>query len=106
MTIKPTISELLEKNATLDHDNGILRTKDDLIRREFAKAFSLYQEKSPYDHSRELRLPTWEEIFVEIGKLLAARTFYDLEGNVSELEHRITQLEQNKNDRPNLLPNS
>lgn len=65
---------------------------DERKRKEFAKAFSWYISK-PYGGEKEVSLPTWEQIFVNLGTLLAARTFYDLEGNVSEIECKLEELE-------------
>ena len=37
---------------------------DERRRKEFAKAFSWYQERSAYKPERELLLPSWEQIFI------------------------------------------
>ena len=76
---------------------------DETRRKEFAKAFSWY-EQNQYGGSRTLRLPTWSEIFVELGKTLAARNFMDFEGNISELEFKLNDLENKirKEIHPNL----
>lgn len=67
---------------------------DETRRKEFAKAFNWYKERKQFDYGdRELRLPTWSEIFVELGKTLAARNFMDFEGNISELECKLNDLE-------------
>ena len=67
----------------------------DLTRRkEFARAFGWNKPQKMYDYAKELYEPTWTEIFVELGKLLAGRDFRDYEGNVSELECRIESLEK------------
>ena len=64
---------------------------DDLKRRkEFARAFKWNKPKRQFDYGdAELYEPTWIEIFVELGKLLAAKNFMDFEGNVSELEVKL-----------------
>ena len=36
---------------------------------------------------------TWVEIFVELGKLLSARNFMDFDGNISEIEGKLKDLE-------------
>ena len=75
------------------------------VRREFAKAFNWYKGGGLYGNSdREPIIPSWEMIFIEIGKLLAARNFTDFEGNVSELEVKLEDLERRllKNVNPNL----
>jgi len=75
------------------------------VRREFAKTFHWYKERKQFDYGEtEVRLPSWEEIFVELGKTLAARNFMDFEGNISELECKIEDLENKirKEIHPNL----
>lgn len=76
--MKQTKEQFIEQVAELKHDNERLLLSDQLIRKEFAKAFSWYKSQGQFSYSdRELRLPTWEEIFVELGKVLAARNFMD-----------------------------
>jgi len=102
--LQKQIGELTEKVSQLNEGS-------ERIRKEFAKTFNWFTKKdygfNNYSNGNtELRNPSWEEIFVEVGKLLAAQTFYDLEGNVSELECRIDTLEKNiRNEiHPNLPP--
>jgi hypothetical protein len=52
-------------------------SKDEYIRKEFAKAFGWWIDRdvmyARYDNSdRKPRTPTWEEIFIEVGRLLNA----------------------------------
>jgi hypothetical protein len=72
---------------------------DEKIRKEFAKAFNWYSKRGPYDNYDDTkpRLPSWEEIFVELGKILATRDFRDIEGNVSELEYKLQGVEKRLN---------
>ena len=75
------------------------------VRKEFAKVFNWYVRPTPYgSESEEPTLPSWELIFTEIGKLLAARSFMDFEGNISELEVKLEDLEKRllKDVNPNL----
>ena len=97
--MKITKEELIEKNAELKHDNERLTLQDQLIRREFAKAFSWYKPKRQYDTEQELSLPSWEQIFVHVGTLLAARTFLDYDGNVSELETAVMRIENEMREK-------
>lgn len=66
---------------------------DEAQRMEFKKAFGWSNSGPKYYFSRERLTPTWTEIFVEIGKLKANREFRDFEGNLSELEIRVKELE-------------
>ena len=64
-------------------------------RREFARAFGWNKPKRQFNYGdAELYEPTWVEIFVKLGKLLAAKNFTDFEGNISELECRLDDLEK------------
>ena len=76
---------------------GGYEKRDERIRKEFAKAFSWYTQINDYGYSlgkRELRLPTWEEIFVELGKKLSQIDVSDFEGNLSEIDVRLENLEK------------
>ena len=98
-----TKEELIKENARLGQTNKEWLEADTQRRLEFAKAFHWLKKRGAYDYTDEYRTPTWTEVFVEIGKLLAARTFYDLEGNVSELECKLEDLE--KKIRSEIHPN-
>src|SRR3990167_10014967 len=82
-----TKEQLIEEVANLEHENEKYLTNDQLRRKEFAKAFNWRKSQGMYDRGEnEPSLPTWEQVFVELGKLLAMRDFRDFEGNVSGLE--------------------
>lgn len=98
--MRETREQLIERAADLKHDNERLTTADQIIRREFAKAFSWYETTPNFGYERKPLVPSWEQIFVEIGKLLAARTFYSLEGNVSELECAVEQIKRDLQTKP------
>src|SRR3990167_2039173 len=105
MVEKITKEHLQIELAKIRHSHEGWVSADDRRRKEFAKAFSWRKPQEMYSpRDNEPATPTWEQIFVEIGKLLAARTFYDLEGNVSELEYAIKNLEEKikKEIHPNL----
>jgi hypothetical protein len=102
--------ELLEANIRLQVSlqeamNGTAKAKeqfemiDKSRRTEFAKAFGW--KESPTYISDKYKLPTWEEILVELGKLLASRTFRNYEEDVRDLQKRLFSLElpleENKN---------
>jgi hypothetical protein len=68
---------------------------DENRREEFAKSFGWSKDNSRFGYSeRTSKTPTWPEIFVEVGKLLACKDFRNLEGNVSELGAHIGRLER------------
>lgn len=108
MKNKQTKEELFVKVAELEHANEQYLLNDQLRRKEFAKAFRWHKQPKPYsgayNEPPEPILPTWEQVWVNLGTLLAARNFMDFEGNLSELEHKLGDLEQKikKEIHPNL----
>ena len=62
--------ELQNRIGKLEQQLETMRREDKRIRKEFAKAFN-WQEPSPYTYSTtDYIIPSWEQIFVEVGKLL------------------------------------
>jgi len=106
--MKQTKEKLIEELANIKHDYENLLLKDQLNRKEFAKAFSWHKQPKPYsgayNEPPEPILPSWEQIWVNLGTLLAARNFMDFEGNLSELECKLEDLERRllKNVNPTL----
>lgn len=53
----------------------IVDKREEEIRKEFAKAFGWYELKQSYGYSlnseKEYKIPTWPEIFIKLGKILA-----------------------------------
>ena len=103
-----TRDELLVEVADLKHSNEQYILNDQLRRKEFAKAFRWHKEPRPYsggyNEPAEPILPSWEQVWVNLGTLLAARSFLDFEGNVSELEMSLKELRDQirKEIHPNL----
>ena len=68
------------------------------IRQEFARAFDWTDIESGYGYSsstRKVKTPTWAEIFVEIGRLLAESKI----GNSnSDILNIIRNIQRNKNN--------
>lgn len=100
---KITKEELIEKVAELEHDNSRMLTQDQLIRREFAKAFGWKERQNVYEFGEKVILPSWEQIFVEVGKLLNGRDWRVFEGNISELEFAVEEIKRKINE-PNNPP--
>lgn len=69
------------------------KEEDERIRKEFAKAFGWFEREGYYGDNKKARTPTWEEIFIETGKTLAARDFRDFEVELSVLQMKIERLE-------------
>ncbi len=60
------------------------------IKKEFAKIFDLYESPTPHSHKKELREPTWAEIFTEIGKLQERAGRDHLEERLDRLRDMIS----------------
>ena len=96
---------LLIEAAKLRDSHAGWVSGDERRRKEFAKAFEWRKPQEMYSpRENEPSSPTWEQIFTHVGKLLAARNFYDFEGNISELECKLEDLEKKirKEIHPNL----
>ena len=96
--MKTTKEQLIAEVAKLRQSHGEWVDGDEQKRKEFAKAFRWYKQPKPYsgayNEPPEPVLPSWEQIWVNLGTLLAARNFMDIEGNVSELEMKLQDLEE------------
>lgn len=97
--------ELIEEVAELKYQNEQYLLQDQIRRKEFAKAFAWYKQRQPYSYrnENEPQLPSWEQVWVNIGYLTAQRDFRDYEGNISELECKLEDLE--KKIRSEIHPN-
>ena len=102
-TCGDTESQLIERVAELRHQNEQYLLKDQLLRKEFAKAFEWYKTQRSYGSEPEVQLPSWEQVFVNVGFLTAQRDFRSYEGNISELECKLDDLE--KKIRTEIHPN-
>lgn len=91
--------QLLEEIAELKYQNEQYLLQDQTKRKEFAKAFSWYEKSNlyyrTYKESLEPTLPSWEQIYVNLGTLLAAKKFIGYEENIRGLEVRLEDIEHN-----------
>ena len=90
---KITKENLIERIAVLKDKNERLILQDQTKRKEFAQVFGWQTYGYSTSLIKELDA-SWERIFVEVGKLLATKNFYDFEGNVSELKNKLEDLEK------------
>lgn len=92
---KHTNEQLLIETTKLRESHANWVSGDETRRLEFARAFNWKKPQELYSlrEENEPRIPTWVEIFVELGKLLACRDFRDWEGTVSEIECKLNDLE-------------
>jgi hypothetical protein len=86
-----TKEELIRENTQLISSVNLSRAKSTKIRNELAKAFG-WNEDNLYRKSIEE--PSWEEIFIEIGRLLESR---NQQNNQKELEALRTEIDNLKN---------
>ena len=88
--------ELLIELTKIRESHANWVSGDEKRREEFAKAFNWYKTQGMYDREseREPRTPSWTEIFVELGKLLASRNFMDMEEDVEKLFKGLDNISQ------------
>lgn len=91
--MKITKEDLLKENAILKSRLEEVVELEKNRKKDFARAFYWF-ERGVYNSNESVRTPTWGEILIEVGKLIAARTFMDFDGNVSELEVKVEKLEK------------
>jgi hypothetical protein len=101
-----TKEEMIVKITTLDQSNQFYAKEDERIRKEFAKAFHWTKRKSSYDYEDEILKPTWEEVLIEVGKLLERKKRDDVQEKLGELSQRLMAFEiererelQNRNEK-------
>lgn len=80
-TREQILIELAEGNQLITK----ARENDERRRKEFAKAFNWYK-KGRYDSESEPTIPSWEEIFVQVGKLLREKDNLDIIAKMQELQ--------------------
>ena len=94
--------KLIRREVNLTEDLAIERKtnnfKDERRRKEFSKAFD-WTESRTYSPGSDYRLPTWEEIFVKVGKLLyrvdEANRLKEVEDRAEAIDNRLYQLINN-----------
>jgi hypothetical protein len=77
-----------------------LENRSKAVRKEFAKAFG-WEKKRDYSYDTEYRCPTWAEIFIELGKLLAKQKRLDYVSDVENLNLRVQESEGKEEDLHN-----
>ena len=96
INMKHTKEQLLIEVTRLRDSHGSWVISDEHRRKEFAKAFDWYEVKnSSYgysDNKKEYRTPTWEEIWIKIGKLLANQKALNYVQDVESLISQVREL--------------
>lgn len=91
------IEALSEKLATVRDSHADWVSGDERKRKEFAKAFGWYEQGNSYSlgYKETPRLPSWEEIFVKLGKLLANKKDYtDMQTETKTLRYATDEIKQ------------
>jgi len=94
--MKQTKEQLLKIITIIELKLERVTLKDTIRLREFSKAFDWYKPRGQFNSygEKEPITPSWEQIFVKTGKLLAAErrhNFTSLEGRVFELETKLQE---------------
>lgn len=79
---KPTKEDLIIKVAELELERQNSRLNNELVRREFARAFRWFKPN----------LPSWGQIWVHIGSLLNDRNLVDLTEKQIRLSEELKEL--------------
>ncbi len=100
-----TREQLLIKLSAVEALTSGLNAEDLRIRKEFAKAFGWFESTGFRDSisSPNAKSPTWSQIFIELGKLLANKDFREFEEearqiqrNLFNLNEQVTKLNESK----------
>jgi len=91
-----TKEQLEEEVVELRSQRDRYYTQDQAMRRELARAFGWYKRGAGFGYSEEVLATSWEQIFVEVGKLLSK----SLENRVGSLEAEITDIRRTLNEPP------
>ena len=89
-----TKEELLKQNGEAFQRLEAVSVKDKEIRQEFARAFNWKKPTGMYASDVEFLNPSWNQIFIKIGKLQATQSFYDLQGSVTELYRQMQNINE------------
>lgn len=94
-----TKEELLKESGRIIDKNNRLVDEDKRIRKEFAKAFGWSSLKGMYGGESEASNPSWEEVFIKTGELLATDINSEVTDKLkmtidhtNDLEHRLQEL--------------
>lgn len=99
---KVTRDQLIVKVSELDQSNVAYAAANERRLKEFAKAFG-WKKNSSYNSENDPIIPSWEQVFVKIGELLAANTFVNLLSDLHRLEDKINSVENQVGDFHELL---
>ena len=81
------------KQANTKQENEAY-ARDEFLRKEFAKAFGWYKKRGMYDVVDEILKPTWEQIFIELGRLIQRQRTEIEQSRMTALEEDMFQLKE------------
>lgn len=93
--MQQTKEQLLVELTKIRQSHADWVSGDERRRKEFALTFNWYKTRGQFGYTEtenEIRLPSWEEIFVQTGKLLSVKSFYNFDGTISELECAVEDI--------------
>lgn len=100
--LKQINTDLEKKIAGLEVIQKANKENSERLRKEFAKCFGWFNSKKHFSYvgdEQEPILPPWEQIFVEVGKLLNSKLRFDLTSDIKNMDRDIdfikTILEEN-----------
>ena len=83
-----TKEQLQVELGKIRQSHGDWVASDERRRKEFAKAFNW--RRDVYGSMENTpSVPSWEQIFVEVGRLLENKNFMDYENTISELQAKL-----------------
>lgn len=94
--MKITKEELIKKVAVLESENKALNDFQTKQLKEMAKAFGWRKSGGIYTNSYneiEPLTPTWGEVFIQIGKLLASQKAIDSMEYINAVDYRLGDVE-------------
>ena len=108
---KQTREQLLIENNVLKQEISSLKTTIEnrienarLLRKEFSKAFN-WIEQDPYSRTKEPSDISWEQIFIEIGRLLQIAEKLEYKESIEQIRKENYQLQDMINNLKNEKPN-
>lgn len=87
-----TREELVLELGNLQEESRTLKTMDENRRKDFARAFG-WTKSDFYGKDREASTPTWSEIFVQVGKLLADSGMLEIRENLHNMNKHLCAID-------------
>ena len=88
------INQLAMARADIEHLKAEIEVDkefEDKTKKQFAVAFGWSISKGPFSEEKEYIIPTYSQIFVEVGRLLAKQDFRDFDKDLRGLEDGLEQ---------------